>query len=152
MSATIRQVALAAGVSAATVSRALSGSPLVDPRTREAVLRTAADLDYVPNRAARGLITGRTGNLALVVPDLTDPGVPPVVKAALARARDANYAVFLVDTDDRPDAELAAVRSLAKQVDGVVLCAPRMSADDLRAAASCTTASSCTAVPTTSPR
>ncbi|PRX49327.1 LacI family transcriptional regulator [Prauserella shujinwangii] len=134
MAVTIRDVAKAAGVSTSTVSRALSGSELVEPRTREAVLRTAEQLGYLPNRAARGLITGRTGNLGLIVPDLANPFFPDVVKGIQARAREADYSVFLADTDEDPSAELGLVRALAKQVDGIILCSPRMNAEDLRTA------------------
>ncbi len=137
MAVTIRDVAKAAGVSASTVSRALSGSELVDPRTREHVLRVADELGYVPNRAARGLITGRTGNLGLILPDLANPFFPEVVKGVQARAREADYSVFLADTDEDPTAELGLVRALAKQVDGIILCSPRMSTEDMRAAATC---------------
>ncbi len=137
MAVTIRDVAKAAGVSASTVSRALAGSELVDPRTREHVLRVADELGYVPNRAARGLITGRTGNLGLILPDLANPFFPEVVKGVQARAREADYSVFLADTDEDPTAELGLVRALAKQVDGIILCSPRMSVEDMRAAATC---------------
>ncbi|PXY22955.1 LacI family DNA-binding transcriptional regulator [Prauserella muralis] len=139
MAVTIRDVAKAAGVSASTVSRAFSNSELVDPRTRELVLRAAEQLGYLPNRAARGLITGRTGNLGLIVPDLANPFFPEVVKGIQARAREADYSVFLSDTDEDPSAELGLVKALAKQVDGIILCSPRMSADDMREAADCST-------------
>ena len=135
MAVTIKDVARAAGVSASTVCRALSTPELVSPVTRERVRDTAASLGYHPNRAARGLITGRTGNLGLLVPDLTNPFFPSVVKGMQARAHEADYAVFLADTDEDPAAEVGLVRKLSKQVDGIVLCSPRMSDEDLRALA-----------------
>ncbi|MFJ8861775.1 LacI family DNA-binding transcriptional regulator [Streptomyces sp. NPDC102451] len=118
-------MAKAAGVSPATVSRALSMSELVTPATREHVRTVAARLGYAPNRAARGLITGRTGNIGLVVPDLLNPIFPSVIKAIQARCRETDYAVFIADTDENAAAEGDLVRALAKQVDGVILCAPR---------------------------
>ena len=132
MAVTIKDVARAAGVSPSTVCRALSSPDLVRPETRERVRRSAAELDYSPNRAARGLITGRTGNLGLIVPDLGNPFFPAVVKGIQARAREADHAVFLADTDEDPAAEIQLVRTLAKQVDGIVLCSPRMSEPELR--------------------
>ncbi|GAA3346308.1 LacI family DNA-binding transcriptional regulator [Amorphoplanes nipponensis] len=132
MVVTIKDVARAAGVSPSTVCRALSAPELVRAETRERVRRSAAELDYSPNRAARGLITGRTGNLGLVVPDLGNPFFPGVVKGIQARAREADHAVFLADTDEDPAAEVRLVRTLAKQVDGLVLCSPRMSGTELR--------------------
>jgi LacI family transcriptional regulator len=132
MAVTIKDVARVAGVSPSTVCRALSTPDLVRAETCERVRRSAAELGYSPNRAARGLSTGRTGNLGLIVPDLGNPFFPGVVKGIQARAREADYAVFVADTDEDPAAETELVRSLAKQVDGIVLCSPRMSEPELR--------------------
>jgi DNA-binding LacI/PurR family transcriptional regulator len=132
MAVTIKDVARVAGVSPSTVCRALSTPELVRHETCERVRRAATDLGYSPNRAARGLITGRTGNIGLIVPDLGNPFFPGVVKGIQARAREADYAVFLADTDEDPAAETHLVRTLAKQVDGILLCSPRMSEADLR--------------------
>src|SRR3954463_3228168 len=132
MTVTIKDVARAAGVSASTVTRALTLPELVHPATRDRVRQTAANLGYHPNRAARGLITGRTGNLGLLVPDLGNPFFPSVVKGVQARAHEADYAVFLADTDEDSAAEIGLVRKLSKQVDGILLCSPRMSDEELR--------------------
>ncbi|GID91864.1 LacI family DNA-binding transcriptional regulator [Amorphoplanes digitatis] len=132
MAVTIKDVARVAGVSPSTVCRALSTPNLVRDETCDRVRRAAADLGYSPNRAARGLITGRTANIGLIVPDLGNPFFPGVVKGIQARAREADYAVFLADTDEDPAAETQLVRTLAKQVDGLVLCSPRMSEQELR--------------------
>jgi LacI family transcriptional regulator len=128
---TVHDVAAAAGVSASTVSRALAMPEMVRPATRERVRRAADRLGYAPNRAARGLITGRTGNIGVIVPDLSNPFFPDVVKGVQARARDSDYAVFLADSDEDPIAEVGLVRALAKQVDGLVLCSTRMSESDI---------------------
>lgn len=139
MRATIRDVARDAGVSPSTVSRALSMPGLVNPVTRERVLRAAQRLGYEPNRAARGLITGRTGNVGLIVPDLANPFFPSLVKGVQAKAREADYAVLLADTDEDPAAESDLVRVLAKQVDGLILCSPRGREEDIRSLAATTT-------------
>jgi DNA-binding LacI/PurR family transcriptional regulator len=135
MAATIRHVARAAGVSPSTVSRALARADLVSPTTRNRVLRAAAQLRYQPNRAARGLASGRTGNLGLIVPDLANPFFPGVVKGMEARVRAADYAVFIADSDEDASVELSLARSLARQVDGLVLCSPRIAPDEIRALA-----------------
>ena len=131
MAATIRDVASAAGVSQSTVSRALSMPELVNPATRARVLEAAGRLGYQPNRAARGLITGRTGNLGLIVPDLSNPFFSSVVKGVQAAARGADYSVFIADTDEEASAEVELLRALTKQVDGIVLCSPRSPDDEL---------------------
>jgi len=68
-SLTLEQVAALAGVSRATVSRVVNGSPKVLPDTVQAVNRAIAELGYVPNRAARALVTRRTDSVAVVVPE-----------------------------------------------------------------------------------
>lgn len=135
MAVTIKDVARAAGVSASTACRALGSGELVRPETRERVLQAAAVLGYQPNRAARGLSTGRTGNIGLIVPDLANPFFPSVIKGMQARAREVDYAVFVADTDEDPRVEYSLVRALSKQVDGIVICSPRMDEDQLRDAA-----------------
>lgn len=89
MSASITDVARRAGVSVATVSRALRGLPNVAPGTRERVLAAAGELEYVADRSASRLATGRIGSVAVVVDRLSRwftaevvAGVEPVVAAA----------------------------------------------------------------------
>ena len=131
MAATVRDVAEAAGVSTSTVSRALAQPQMVKPETRDRVRLIAESLGYTPNRAARGLITGRTGNLGLILPDLTNPFFPGVVKGVQAWARENDHALFIADTDEDASAEVGLVRALSKQVDGLVLCSPRMTDAEL---------------------
>ncbi|GAB2602831.1 LacI family DNA-binding transcriptional regulator [Kribbella endophytica] len=132
---TLRDVAKAAGVSVSTVSRALSMPEVVEAATRDRVMKVAEHLGYRPNRAARGLTTGRTGNFGLLLPDLANPFFPSIVKGIQQAAHRADYQVFVVDTDEDASAELGLVRNLAEQVDGVVLCSPRMKPAELREAA-----------------
>ncbi|AYY14491.1 LacI family transcriptional regulator [Actinobacteria bacterium YIM 96077] len=129
MRSTIRDVARASGVHISTVSRTFSAPHMVNPETRSRVLATAASLGYRPNRAARALITGRTGNVGLIVADIANPFFPPLIKAAESQARDRDYSIFVAETDEDPTVEENLVRALAKQVDGVLLCSPRMSND-----------------------
>src|SRR5919197_6445136 len=66
--ATIREIARAAGVSIATVSRVINGRPDVAPQTREAVLRVVRDHGFTTNRSARALSGGRTGLIGVTLP------------------------------------------------------------------------------------
>ena len=68
MAITIKDVADAAGVSTATVSRALRGLPNVDTTTRERIQQIATDLDYVISPSASRLASGRTGSIAVITP------------------------------------------------------------------------------------
>lgn len=85
--ATIKDVAAAAGVGIATVSRVFSGTGSVSAATRERVLSAAAGLDYRPSALGRGLKLRRTGGIGLVVPDVTDPFCAELVAGVLACAR-----------------------------------------------------------------
>jgi LacI family transcriptional regulator len=125
--ATIRDVARASGVHISTVSRTFSAPHLVNPETRTRVLACAEHLGYRPNPAARALITGRTQNIGLIVADLANPFFPPLIKAAESQARHRGYHIFVADTNEDPAAEADLVHALARQVDGVLLCSPRMS-------------------------
>src|SRR6201991_4401803 len=118
MPVTIKDVARVAGVSPSTVSRALPTPSLAKAETRARVERSAAELGYQPNRAARGLITGRTGNIGLVVPDVANPFFSDVLKGCAARAGNAHHVVFLADAAEDPRAEVELVAAMAKQVDG----------------------------------
>jgi LacI family transcriptional regulator, galactose operon repressor len=126
MPATIRDVALASGVHISTVSRTFSAPHLVNADTRTRVLACAEQLGYRPNRAARALITGRTCNLGLIVADIANPFFPPLIKAAESQARKHDHLIFVADTNEDAAVEEDLVRALAKQVDGVLLCSPRM--------------------------
>lgn len=131
MAVTIRDVAKASGVHVSTVSRTFSAPHLVNEDTRSRVLAIAAQLDYRPNRAARALTTGRTSNLGLIVADIANPFFPPLIKAAQAHARENDYHLFVADTDEDPHTEEELIRTFAKQVDGILLCSPRLSNDTI---------------------
>ncbi|RKN38335.1 LacI family DNA-binding transcriptional regulator [Streptomyces hoynatensis] len=133
MAVTIRDVAQAAGVHISTVSRAFSGSHLVKAETRERVLAAAAELGYRPNQTARALTTGRTQNIGLIVADIANPFFPPLIKSAQSRARLCSYQVFVADTDEDPRAEEELLRTLARQVDGLVLVSPRLANEEIAA-------------------
>jgi LacI family transcriptional regulator len=125
--ATIRDVARASGVHVSTVSRTFSAPHQVNVETRNRVLAAAEEMGYRPNRAARALITGRTHNIGLIVADIANPFFPPLIKAAESHARGRDYHLFVADTNEDASVEEELVLALAKQVDGILLCSPRMS-------------------------
>jgi len=135
---TIHDVARRAGVSVTTVSRALTQPGLLRRETRDRVLAAAKKLAYHPNRAARSLITGKTGTFGIIVPDLANPFYPGILRGVQVRAHQAGYAVLLADSDEDPAAEENLVHTMAKQVDGVIICAPFASDAQLRRLAGAT--------------
>ncbi|MEO7588538.1 MAG: LacI family DNA-binding transcriptional regulator [Arachnia sp.] len=122
---TIRDVARACGVSPATVSRAISDPEKVNEATRTRIQAMAISMGYRPNPMARSLITGRSGTIGLIVPDLENPFFGSICKGAQARAREVGYTVFVADTDEDPTAELDIFQHLGKQVDGIIFCSAR---------------------------
>jgi LacI family transcriptional regulator len=130
---TIQDVAVAAGVSRQTVSRAINDRGEISPETRAQILRVAEEMDYRPSSIARGLATQRTGTLGLIVPDVANPFFAEVARGAERKAYAAGYNVFLCNTDEDPQREIAVLRSLEeKRVDGVILCSSRLDDDTLR--------------------
>ncbi|WEK50827.1 MAG: LacI family DNA-binding transcriptional regulator [Candidatus Kaistia colombiensis] len=129
---TIRIVAKEAGVSQATVSRAFSQPDMLTPATVAKVLATAKRLGYVPNQIARALSTGRSGNIALILPDVTNPFFAALMRGAQAAAHKRGYATFLGDTDETAAQEDLLLTKLAVQVDGFLLASPRQSEENIR--------------------
>jgi DNA-binding LacI/PurR family transcriptional regulator len=129
---TIRTVAKSAGVSPSTVSRVFARPEIVAPEARQRVLAAADALGYRPNPVARSLARGRTGNLGLLVPDIANPFFAPMIKAVQREARRHELALFLADSDEQVEDELALARAMAKQVDGLVLASSRLPEDRVR--------------------
>lgn len=127
---TIRDVAMAVGVSTTTVSRALSDPTKVSPATRERVIAAARELKYTPNLAASGLRGGRTGTIGLLVPDLSNPYFAAVSRGIALGARAHGVAVFVTDSQEDPQIELEVLAGLVRQTDGVILCSPRAMPED----------------------
>ncbi|MGN8553767.1 UNVERIFIED_CONTAM: LacI family transcriptional regulator [Microbacterium sp. SLM126] len=122
---TIEEVAAAAGVSRSTVSRVVNGSTAVSPEALESVTKAIADLNYVPNRAARSLASRQTHAIALVVPEDTtrffgDPFFAAIVSGINARLSRSDYVLNLfIANDDPGDKTTSYVRSGA--VDGAII-------------------------------
>lgn len=122
MSATIYEVARAAGVSTATVSRALNGSGQVAERTRHRITEAIAALGYQPNHVARSLVLKATHTIAVLLPDITNPFFPALVKGVQLAADEQGYAVLLAHTGGDPAKEESYFQVLRGQhVDGVLL-------------------------------
>ncbi|MBZ2198544.1 LacI family DNA-binding transcriptional regulator [Occultella gossypii] len=132
---TIHDVAREAGVSIATVSRALAGSTTVAAATADRVRRAAAALGYEPNRAARALVTGRGQSVGLVIPDLENPFYSSVAKGMQNRVRAAGLTAIIADTDEDVDREREVLGQLAADVDRMILASPRAADADLLALA-----------------
>ena len=127
---TLRDVAALAGVHPATASRALNPATkaMTSADTAERVLRAAAELGYRPNAVARSLRTSRSSSIGVVVPDLTNPLFPPIVRGIESALAPHGYVLLIVNTDNNPGQEEQLVASLrARSVDGLILATARLS-------------------------
>ena len=119
---TIYDVARVAGVSTATVSRALNGTGQISAATREAIDAAVQRLGYRPNTIARSLVKRTTETIAVMVPDIADPFYPALVKAIQSVADEQRYTILLCTSEGDPEREESYLDLLrAKQVDGALV-------------------------------
>src|ERR671938_28419 len=122
MVATVEDIAQAAGVSVATVSRVLNGSPKVASPTRRRVLRLMDQMAYAPNNLARNLRARGLRVFGLVISDIRNPFFTSVERGVEDAARASGFSVLLANTDDQPAREAESLRMLlAERVAGVIL-------------------------------
>lgn len=121
---TQREVAALAGVNPATVSRALNPSTrhLVRAETARRIEAAARRLEYEPNRLARSLRTGRSHSIGVIIPDLTNPFFPPIVRGIEDALAAAGYTPLVTNTDGDLERERRMFEALrGRQVDGFIL-------------------------------
>jgi LacI family transcriptional regulator len=120
--ATIREVAVRAGVSTATVSRSLRGGVGVEPATKARVEEAARELRYRPSGVARSLKLRTTSTIGLIVTDIENPYFPQIVSAVEDAAHERGYTVLLADGRRDPERELASLDLLGeREVDGLII-------------------------------
>jgi DNA-binding LacI/PurR family transcriptional regulator len=94
-------------------------------------MAAAAQLNYMTNPVARSLARGRTGNLGLIVPNIASPFYGVLMQAVQRRARVSDSSVFMADADEHSADEGHIAYAMAKQVDGLLIASPRLSAVQL---------------------
>lgn len=118
----IKDVAAAAGVSTATVSRVLSDHPHVRAHVRDRVLAAVAELEYRPNLLARSLRARQTNTIGLILPDIRNPFFASISRAVEDIAYEHGMTVILCNTDENPEREALYLEVMrAEQVSGVIL-------------------------------
>ncbi len=129
---TLADVALQAGVSVMTVSRVVNDRPGVGASTRERVRGAISALGYRPNIVARGLKAHRSCTIGLLVPDVTNPYFPEIVRGAEDVAIAHGFTLLLTNVIEDVEREAAALEAFEdRRVDGVIACSPRLSAERL---------------------
>jgi DNA-binding LacI/PurR family transcriptional regulator len=132
----LKDVAARAGVSVKTVSNVVNGYPHVTASTRDRVQRALAELNYRPNLSARNLRKGRSGVIALALPELNVPYFSELAGFVIEAAERQSWTVLVDQTDGRADRErlvLAGIR--AHLIDGLIFSPLAMGPDDLAARA-----------------
>ena len=133
MASTIKDVARVAGVSVATVSRALNGADHVTAQTRQRVQSVALELRFIPSSAARSLITRRTHTVGALLPDLYGEYFSELIRGIdlKARARGLHLLVSSSHGDERE--ATAALRAMHGRVDGLLVMSPHVNTESLAA-------------------
>ena len=119
---TIRDVAALAGVSVATVSRALAGNPRVTEATRERVVAAATELHYRPNAVAAAMRTGRTGTVGLVIGDITNPFMTRLAHHVETEVRRRGWVLAMAcGMEDAVEQEAVTTMLLRQRIDGLLI-------------------------------
>ncbi|MET8252439.1 LacI family DNA-binding transcriptional regulator [Micromonospora sp. NPDC005197] len=128
---TIKDVAKAARVSTATVSRVVNGNTSVDRQLADRVEKAIEELGYRPSVHARRLVAGRTWLVGALVPDLSNPFFPIVLRGLTSAAEEAGYSVVVAESGEHVEREMKLALGLLAQTDALVLCSPRMDIEQL---------------------
>jgi LacI family repressor for deo operon, udp, cdd, tsx, nupC, and nupG len=131
---TIYDVARECGVAPSTVSRAFARPGRVNAETAARIRATADRIGYRTNPVARALPSGRTGMVALLVGDITNPVNFEIIRGGTAAAADAGYTLLLADTQESSTVERQAVERVVPLAEGLVLSSSRMSDSAIRMA------------------
>ena len=128
----ILQIAERVGVARSSVSRAFTRAELLSTTTVLGIKRVAEELGFFLNSSARALSTGKTGNIAFLVPDVANPYFPPMIRSAQLAAENLDYCVFLADFEESGLKEEKLIERFAGKMEGVILTFSRMPEDRLQ--------------------
>jgi LacI family transcriptional regulator len=123
MAVRLKDIARDLGVSVVTVSKVLRGNADIGEETRRRVLKRMKELNYQPNMMARGLASGRTYTIGLVVPDLVHPFFAEFAKSLGGVLRTSNRALILASSEEDPELERQEIRTLLNRGVDVLLIA-----------------------------
>ena len=118
---TIRDVAAAAGVSIATISKYVNGAQRFSPAVEATIKQIIEQLGYRSNPLAASMITGRTKTIGLSVLDLANPHFTSIVRGINRVATEHGYTVLLVDIEETPSRERPLLEALSRRVDGMIV-------------------------------
>lgn len=119
---TIYDIAKRAGVSPATVSRALNNQKLVKEETRQRISKIAQEMNYSPNFLARSLVKKQSNTIALIISDITNPFFTTVARGVEDTASRKGFNTIFCNTDEDPEKENQYINlMLRRRVDGIII-------------------------------
>jgi len=119
---TIKKIAKKAGVSVGTVSKVLNYDKTVSEINKRKVIRIIKELNYRPNRIARSLSKGKTKNVGFIIPDITNPFFPELVRGASDLLISNGYYIFLCSSDNDSNKEDFYINDLVSMwIDGIII-------------------------------
>ncbi|MDF9797921.1 DNA-binding LacI/PurR family transcriptional regulator [Catalinimonas alkaloidigena] len=119
---TLKELAKKLNISPSTVSRALHDHPKIAPKTKEAVLKLAQELDFQPNPLALNLRTQRSKNLGVIVPKISYPFYASAISGIESMAIQQGYHIIICQSEESYEREVASTKALAKsRVDGLIV-------------------------------
>ena len=120
---TLRDIGLATGYSANTVSRSLADKPDIAPETKEKIRKAAEQMGYIVNASASFLRSGVSRIISIIVGDISNPHFSVMVKEMQTLLQKKGYTCVIFNTEEKPALEKQAiVTSLSQNVDGILIC------------------------------
>lgn len=128
----LADIAKRTGYSINTVSHALRNKPDVSEKTKRHILQVAEEMGYIENAAASYLRSGRSKSIAIIVGDISNPHFAIMIKEMEACLRTFGYSAFVLNTDEDEELEKRAIMmSIAKNVDGIIMCPVQKTHDNI---------------------
>ena len=120
---TLRDIAERTGYTVNTVSRALHHRDDISKKTVDYICGIADEMGYINDNIASSMRTGRTGTVAVILADITNPLFAIMVRETEQLASEYDYSVFILNTNEDKETELQAIKNaLGKKVDGFIIC------------------------------
>ena len=129
---TLKDIANELNVTVGAVSHALNGMNDISKETAKKIIDTAKKMGYIPNNSAISLRSGKTGTVAIIIPDISNPHLAYQIKLVEDKIKQEGYSVIIMNTNENSGEEYnAIVSACSKQVDGIMLCPSQHSTENI---------------------
>ena len=129
---TLKDIANELNLTVGTVSHALNGMDDISKETTKKVRDTAKKMGYIPNNSAVSLRSGKTGTIAIIIPDISNPHIAYQIKLIEDKLKYNGYSVIIMNTNENDEEEYSAIiNACSKRVDGIMLCPTQCSVENI---------------------